>query len=64
MTVMLFKRKFKKPIGYRFYAVLIGISLSLSAAAQEPIVRPQVISLADAVTLTLEITTACFAGQN
>ncbi len=54
MTVMLFKRKFKKPIGYRFYAVLIGISLSLSAAAQEPIVRPQVISLADAVTLTLE----------
>lgn len=53
MRDMLHKRKTIKPIGYRFYAVLTGFCLTLSVSAQEPKVSPQVISLADAVTLTL-----------
>ena len=49
-----FTRNTKKPTGYRFCSLLIGFSLSLSAVAEEPAPHPEVISLADAVTMTLE----------
>ena len=52
MKEILCKRKSKKPIGYRFFAVLAGVGLLLSAtAASEE--TSQVISLPEAVMMTL-----------
>ena len=52
MKEILCKRKTKKPIGYRFSAVLAGVGLLLSAtAASEE--TSQVISLPEAVMMTL-----------
>jgi len=52
MKDILCKRKTKKPIGYRFSAVLAGVGLLLSAtAASEE--TPQIISLPEAVMMTL-----------
>lgn len=46
-------RTIKKPIGYRFYSMLVGVSLfsSVSAAVDKPL---ETISLSDAVVMTLE----------
>jgi outer membrane protein, heavy metal efflux system len=52
MKDILRKRNVKKPIDSRFCAMLMGVSFTLSVAA-EPTATPPVISLSDAVTLTL-----------
>lgn len=53
MKDLLCKSKIKKPIGSRFYVGLISLSLSLAALADESSTPRQMISLGDAVTLTL-----------
>ncbi|MCD8552013.1 MAG: TolC family protein [Shewanella xiamenensis] len=52
MKAILCKRTAKKPIGNRFSAALIGMSIILSASAATD-ESPQKISLSDAVTMTL-----------
>jgi len=47
------KRMLKKPIGYRFYVALLGLSLGFTAWAEQ-VQTPKTISLVEAVKLTLE----------
>jgi outer membrane protein, heavy metal efflux system len=54
MKSILFERNEKKPIGYRFYTVLLGFSLTCAVSAMQPKEAEMPLSLGDAVTLTLQ----------
>lgn len=47
------RRMLKKPIGYRFYVALLGLSLGFTAWAEQ-VQTPKTVSLVEAVKLTLE----------
>jgi outer membrane protein, heavy metal efflux system len=53
MKVILHNRKIKKPISYRFYLALLGISLAFNMHANEATMPAQTLTMTDVVSLTL-----------